>query len=80
MVKDTWRQKKTQIIRNLEEMKGEAYKRKQFWLIKHSLDNITQEHMVLVVIIFSNYTFAALNIWSSGKRILLPINVTKISL
>ena len=43
MVKDTWRQKKTQIIRNLEEMKGEAYKRKQFWLIKHSLDNITQE-------------------------------------
>ena len=36
--------------------------------------------MVVVVIIFSNYTFAALNIWSSGKRILLPIKVTKISL
>ena len=36
--------------------------------------------MVVVVIIFSNYTFAALNIWSSGKRILLPINVTNISL
>ena len=54
-------------------MKGEAYK-----TINHSLDN--QEHMVVVVIIFSNYTFAALNIWSSGKRILLPINVTKISL
>lgn len=67
-------------MRNLEEMKAEAFDKTILANQKPRQHHPSAYGSMAVVIILSNYTFAALNIWSSRKRILLPINVTNISL
>ena len=67
-------------MRNLEEMKAEAFDKTILANQKPRQHHQSAYGSMSVVIILSNYTFAALNIWSSRKRILLPINVTNISL